>query len=78
MSTPISSRRAARYEDILALPDHVVGEIVDGELYVSPRPASPHTVAASILGMDVGGAYQRRAARWRRRVLFQLRVPGHI
>ena len=59
MSTPIRSQRAARYEDILALPDHVVGEIVDGELYVSPRPASPHAVAASILGMDVGGAYQR-------------------
>jgi hypothetical protein len=28
---------ADRYEDIFALPDHVVGEIVDGELYVSPR-----------------------------------------
>ena len=49
MSTPIRSQGAARYEDILALPDNVVGEIVDGELYVSPRPASPHAVAASIL-----------------------------
>jgi len=37
----------------------IVLRAVDGELYVSPRPASPHAVAASILGMDVGGAYQR-------------------
>ena len=33
MSTPIRTQRAAGYEDILALPDHVVGEIVDGETH---------------------------------------------
>jgi Uma2 family endonuclease len=59
MSTPIRSQGEAQYEDILALPVHVVGEIVDGELHVSPRPASPHAVASSTLGMDLGGAYQR-------------------
>ena len=59
MSTPIPSKGPARYEELLALPEHVVGEIVNGELYVSPRPASAHAVAASTLGMDVGGAYQR-------------------
>ena len=40
------ARRPATYEDILALPEHLVGEIVDGELVVSPRPAVPHTVGA--------------------------------
>jgi hypothetical protein len=42
--------RTATYEDILALPEHVVGEIVDGELVVSPRPAVPHAMGTSALG----------------------------
>jgi Uma2 family endonuclease len=44
----------ATYDDLLALPDNVVGEIVDGELYVSPRPALPHAAAASALGVGLG------------------------
>jgi Uma2 family endonuclease len=43
-------RKPATYADLEALPEHVVGELIDGELYASPRPASPHTVAASVLG----------------------------
>jgi Uma2 family endonuclease len=43
-------RRPARYEDVLALPENQVGEIVAGVLYASPRPAGPHTVAGSSLG----------------------------
>lgn len=42
------------YADIEALPPHVVGEILAGELVVSPRPAPPHAQAASRLGMIVG------------------------
>jgi hypothetical protein len=37
--------RRATYDDLQALPEHVVGEIIDGELYVSPRPAPPHANA---------------------------------
>jgi hypothetical protein len=44
------AQRPATYEDILALPEHVVGEIVDGELSVSPRPAVRHTMGTSALG----------------------------
>ncbi len=58
MST-VPRKRPATYEDILALPPHVTGQIVDGELFASPRPANPHATAASTLGMDIGGAYQR-------------------
>jgi Uma2 family endonuclease len=47
-------KRDATYDDIVALPDHVVGEIVDGELHVSPRPASPHARASSKLGNQLG------------------------
>jgi Uma2 family endonuclease len=47
------SRKAATYEEILALPPEVTGQIVDGELYVSPRPASDHALTASTLGGEL-------------------------
>lgn len=50
---------AATYDDLLRLPDHVVGEIVAGELYASPRPAAPHARAASILGGEIIGPFDR-------------------
>jgi hypothetical protein len=34
MATP--ARKRATYDDLIALPEHVVGEIVGGELVVSP------------------------------------------
>ena len=41
----------ATYDDIANLPDNVVGEIIAGELVVSPRPALPHGLAqAAIAG----------------------------
>lgn len=43
-------RKPATFADIEALPEYVVGEIIGGELFVSPRPASPHAMAASRLG----------------------------
>jgi hypothetical protein len=46
----LPARRPATYDDIVALPGHLVGELVAGELYVSPRPAVPHAVGASALG----------------------------
>jgi Uma2 family endonuclease len=53
------ARKTATYDDILALPENVVGELVAGELHVSPRPAVPHAVVASTIGMDVGSWFQR-------------------
>ncbi|MDI7266372.1 MAG: Uma2 family endonuclease [Myxococcota bacterium] len=38
------------YEDIERLPPHVVGEIIAGELVVSPRPSPRHALAGSGLG----------------------------
>jgi len=37
--------RPATYKDLEALPPHVVAEIVDGELWASPRPAPRHATA---------------------------------
>ena len=47
-------KRPATHADLEALPPHVVGEILAGELYASPRPAIPHTWAASRLGVLLG------------------------
>jgi Uma2 family endonuclease len=43
-------RKPATYADLEALPANMVGEIIAGELYASPRPASPHALVSSVLG----------------------------
>jgi len=53
------ARRPARYDLILDVPDTKVAEIIDGELIVSPRPASPHAIASSVIGSDLIGAFHR-------------------
>lgn len=50
--------RRPTYADIEALPAHVVGEILAGELVVSPRPALPHANAASTAGALLNVAFQ--------------------
>lgn len=50
--------KPATYADIEALPEHLVGEIIDGELVVSPRPGLAHVNAASGLGVLLGGPFQ--------------------
>lgn len=51
--------KRATYDDVLNAPEQEVAEILDGELVVSPRPALPHTAAASRLGSDLGGPFDR-------------------
>jgi Uma2 family endonuclease len=41
--------KRATYEDVLNAPEHQVAEILDGELFLSPRPAPRHSVACSEL-----------------------------
>lgn len=47
----------ATYEDLFDLPEHLVGEIIQGQLYTHPRPAPRHAVAYSVLGGNIGGFY---------------------
>jgi Uma2 family endonuclease len=54
-----TARKRATYEDVLAAPEHLVAEVIDGELYTHPRPAAPHAETASVLGMDLGSAFHR-------------------
>jgi Uma2 family endonuclease len=51
--------KRATYQDVLDAPEHQVAEIVDGELFLSPRPAGPHTRVASLLGGDLMGPFDR-------------------
>ena len=60
MNVPEEERRRATYEDLCAVPDHFVAEILDGELVVSPRPAPPHAVASSSMGGDLVGRFGRQ------------------
>lgn len=57
MPLPSTKSRPASYEDILRLPENMVGEIVDGALIVSPRPAPAHARASSSLGIGIGGPF---------------------
>ena len=52
-------KSAASYQDLLAVPDHLVAEILGGDLYATPRPALPHARAASILGASLTGPFDR-------------------
>ena len=53
MAAPPDTKRGATYEDLLRVPDTMVAEIVDGELFASPRPRPRHSAAASALGGDL-------------------------
>lgn len=53
------ARRHATYADLVAAPEGMVAEILDGELITSPRPASPHAHAATILCSEVTTRFGR-------------------
>jgi len=59
----VQTKRRATYEDLLRVPDTMVAEIVDGELVVSPRPASPHAFAATEIAADLSPAFHGPRAR---------------
>jgi Uma2 family endonuclease len=47
------------YGQLIALPENLVGEIIDGQLDTHPRPSGPHAVAQTGLGADLIGPFQR-------------------
>lgn len=54
-----SAEKVATYEDLLAVPDHLVAEIIHGSLITHPRPASKHALAATALTGDLFNPFQR-------------------
>jgi Uma2 family endonuclease len=53
------SRLPATYDDFLKVPDHLIAEIVDGELYATPRPGPRHADASSALAGLLHGPFDR-------------------
>ena len=42
VSVSMPARRPVSYQDVLNAPPHLIAEIIDGELFLQPRPASAH------------------------------------
>jgi Uma2 family endonuclease len=59
MSRQAVLRKHATYDDLLKVPDHLVAEIIDGDLFATPRPAIPHAVTGSRLAGDLIGPFDR-------------------
>ena len=57
MTKAANLNRPPTYEDIQKLPPNVIGEIVDGELFVSPRPSAKHAVATTRLVSEIEGPF---------------------
>lgn len=55
----MAARKRATYQDVLDAPAHHVAEVIDGVLYVHPRPATPHAAASSALGDELGPPFKR-------------------
>jgi Uma2 family endonuclease len=51
------ARKRAVYEDLYDLPENMTGEILNGELIVTPRPSRKHTIVTSRLGYEIGPPY---------------------
>ncbi|WP_367026057.1 Uma2 family endonuclease [Methylococcus sp. ANG] len=57
MSRP--AERLAEYRDLFDLPEHVIGEILNGQLVTQPRPAPRHAQATSILTGEIVPPYHQ-------------------
>jgi Uma2 family endonuclease len=51
--------RLAAYEDLFDLPEHLIGEILHGQLITQPRPAPRHALSASGIGAELTNPFQR-------------------
>ncbi|MFM8332323.1 MAG: Uma2 family endonuclease [Candidatus Methylumidiphilus sp.] len=49
--------KPALYQQLLDLPEHLTGEILNGQLYAQPRPSGRHGWAASSLNIDLGAPF---------------------
>ncbi len=68
------------YDDILALPENVIGEIINGRLEVQPRPAPKHALTCSALGGELFRPFQRGGSPGGWWILDEpeLHIGGHV
>ncbi len=50
-------KTGATYEDLVRLPENMIGELIDGEIYASPRPSGPHARFTSVLEVLISSRY---------------------
>ena len=53
-----AAKTRATYADLDAVPEHLVAEIIDGELVTHPRPSPRHGMTAYALGSKLGDPFQ--------------------
>jgi Uma2 family endonuclease len=51
------SKPRATYGDVLDAPDALIAEVVDGDLYTSPRPAPRHSQASIAVATELNGPF---------------------
>jgi len=56
-AAPVSKLRAT-YDDIVSAPEHLVAEIIGGELILTPRPGPPHARASAVLLRRLAGPFE--------------------
>ena len=59
-SVTVKTKSGATYDDLVKVPDTFVAEIVEGDLFASPRPRGRHTLAASVLAGELRSALPPR------------------
>ena len=83
MSEVARKMKKATYQDIVNLPEGIIGEIISGELHTQPRPAVRHTSAASNLGMlfapfGIGGGGSGGPGGWRILIEPEVHLAEHV
>jgi hypothetical protein len=76
---PQTAGKETLYEQLMDLPQGLTGEIINGQLHTHPRPAWPHSLAASCLGADLEALFGRgRGDRggWWIRGVDRIRISG--
>ncbi len=53
-----AAKKTATYDDLHNIPENSVGQLIDGELFVTPRPSRKHIYTASTLDMRIGTPFQ--------------------
>ncbi len=54
------AKKKATYDDLYSVPENMIGEIINGELVVTPRPSRKHVFTTTALGNELGPPYQFR------------------
>jgi Uma2 family endonuclease len=57
MAGPVGAKRRATYDDLRQVPEYLVAEILDGDLFTAPRPSAPHAHTAFRLSAALGAPF---------------------